>query len=1049
MESSACTSGADSDQNSPTDTEDIAVGEFDTLYQRILENAGSSIKGRPEQVERYNKRITELENTVACLKKTIEEKDAELSRAACNAAQLASAREEDDNQKRNLMAENTSLRGQIQRLAEDIEIQKAEYDDLFEKCRGREREVVESCAAESKLHHRIRELEYDLSSAQVDLNEKNNLLKQYTRDVTSLNAELCEQKKKCGKITHDLMQTSSELQKANDYIAELRAHSCPPKPQSAPSRGSWNKSQPIPVSDCSSRQKNPDCAMNQNCGCGDSEVAVLREKIKNQKDLQVALAGEVAEKHDAIISLKEQITDLDNKLRQTEIQAHFRDDIIRELRKEVKLGRAKESLAEMLGLKEGPRVQMKSRIDRLSSELEEKRSEIARLNDLIDNSSLMNLENQVKTLTLDLEARDKKMLAMCDKLDYIRSYVNQLKCEEQLSIKCGLEALLTELNDDAEKNREVRRNVSISLDREPNDGVIIINHRSHSLPDAALQRQVQNFKDSKFNPQTYLHGAHRSVKFDFEDISRLKQLGPNLENSQMNLSRGWNNIRKFNTDVHRACLQELDSIIECMNADRESLLSICTNFGNVTDRLLSVDQDSRPDEFQFLTVQNCLKSILEKFDSNFDCHSSDEKLLKAKAKIFHHLESNILIALSQLEKVKNHCFHERKLIQSIDLNGLQRHQQQLVIIAKNKTHYIKQLSSVKSDEESFFDFLSEFESNFLQHQTTSNIVKSELEILATQMEKNKEFPSESFVSRCTSTDDLQLCDSIEKSFEPVQVLENVLKQVDSSKLLEIMDHDAQMSELFSPSAPLTLQPSDSSFGHDGVQSDTQRSPAGLEGRGIHLQQIATVLCNEVTQFLEQVMQQDEKIFDYGKSSFALHQALELTQNEMYEFSKNAETSEREMVEALWLKKKQSISALQAALLKNIAALIIDAKKFQKDNELILNSFASQLQSYKEKVLEFEDNAKEFEKLKALLAEKESELAILAEKLRVQQNDIAVLNYQLVQQAEENYNMKTDYQRSMEELQAKVIKLQSMQYEEKAPSDSSRIGCWNSLIKRLF
>lgn len=32
--------------------------------------------------------------------------------------------------------------------------------------------------------------------------------------------------------------------------------------------------------------------------------------------------------------------------------------------------------------------------------------------------------------------------------------------------------------------------------------------------------------------------------------------------------------------------------------------------------------------------------------------------LKAKAKIFHHLESNILIALSQLEKVKNHCFHE-------------------------------------------------------------------------------------------------------------------------------------------------------------------------------------------------------------------------------------------------------------------------------------------------------------------------------------------------------------------------------------------------------
>lgn len=93
----------------------------------------------------------------------------------------------------------------------------------------------------------------------------------------------------------------------------------------------------------------------------------------------------------------------------------------------------------MLGLKGGPRAQMKAKIDHLHSELEEREIEISRLESKLEASRLPMLEAKLTKLEMELVDRERSVLALCDKLDYVRRYLNKLRAsEEDISVKVFL-----------------------------------------------------------------------------------------------------------------------------------------------------------------------------------------------------------------------------------------------------------------------------------------------------------------------------------------------------------------------------------------------------------------------------------------------------------------------------------------------------------------------------------------------------------------------------------------------------------------------------------
>ncbi|PSN47541.1 hypothetical protein C0J52_08391 [Blattella germanica] len=67
----------------------------------------------------------------------------------------------------------------------------------------------------------------------------------------------------------------------------------------------------------------------------------VNEMDKAAKDMREALTAEVADKHDRILALRREIQLLEERCHQADMQTHFKDNIIKEMRKDLKTAKAK------------------------------------------------------------------------------------------------------------------------------------------------------------------------------------------------------------------------------------------------------------------------------------------------------------------------------------------------------------------------------------------------------------------------------------------------------------------------------------------------------------------------------------------------------------------------------------------------------------------------------------------------------------------------------------------------------------------------------------
>ncbi|KAL1123735.1 hypothetical protein AAG570_001508 [Ranatra chinensis] len=547
-------------------------------------------------------RLTQMESEVACLRRTLSQKELVLEQYTC----------------------------QISELRQQVERKECELEEV-----------------RSSRCSRLSEMELDLRRLQEVLYEKECQLEKCTQQISEL--QQCIEAR---------IQVEEELKLRTEEVRELSLES----------------------------EKLQD-AVNS----GELEVQDLHRTLaqlqRASRDVQSALTAEVAEKHDAVVALRREAAQLEEQLRQSEMQTHFKDDIIKQLRKEVKLARAKlskglgngvvycggrgdcyddgklspvvtvkwsstsmakmpshrtrmktskaqrknepdssgtdnevhESLAEIFGLKECPRIQMKEKIERLNAELEDRQMVIAELEHRLEATRTQELEDRINKLNRQLMSRERDIVALCNKMDYVRRYVKRLRDDEELSVKCGLEALLHELNEDSEWNKETRRSVTSMCSDMADSSVIVINRvpaRSLSLPDSSIK------KHNEWNLRTWSEPSVMSSQqgvLDFvpdkcEDAAKLRELQRNLDDSSAKLSKMWKDIKLLSLDIsNNTIYNDLEEFKDETKLDHETLAQINVEIQNIVNTLdpQSPQNDGVSKEYLLGCLENNLADLME------------------------------------------------------------------------------------------------------------------------------------------------------------------------------------------------------------------------------------------------------------------------------------------------------------------------------------------------------------------------------------------------------------------------------------------------------
>ncbi|XP_014294005.1 putative leucine-rich repeat-containing protein DDB_G0290503 isoform X4 [Halyomorpha halys] len=514
----------------------------------------------------------------------------------------------------------------------------------------------------------------------------------------------------------------------------------------------------------------------------ENDIDSLKFKLK---DVQEALTAEIADKHDEIRRLKDDIKELEEKLLHSDKQTQFKDDIIKELRKEVKVGRAKESLAEMLGLKGTPRAAMKSRIDHLTLQLEEMRTHVLSLEERLAECNLP----AVISLRSRLNNAEGSLLAMCNKMDYVRRYLENLKGDEELSMKCGLQALLSELRDDVEWNRQTRRNLSL----DEGTSVIVISHRSHSLPDNSLHRSILKAKSDSAvaitNKQSSLYSQHSLESFQEcrEYIQVINDLISNFEDTRKKVSLLWNEFQDYTKGNGDNLLVTLNEVLFSFESSKEKIGDIIGNIETV--------EESKVNSFGYNL--ECLKeNILEISDTLSKAYlfsdSSETNLIMeaGDARVKKILSTAINDSLSIIQTIENLKISSQ-VTDKDELTPFENKHSSVISLIKplcdEKANFMKKLAALKKQQMEFSQKLiqkiKDFEEGFSSYNSSSEGLRKETKklfaiILAKEKQIQKQFDE---------IDNLKMALSSSKYVEEASEEIDSLRKVVTNKDMQLVE----------------------------------------------------------------------------------------------------------------------------------------------------------------------------------------------------------------------------------------------------------------------
>lgn len=884
--------------------------------------------------------------------------------------------------------------------------------------------------------------------------EKDCILEQYHQEINCLKNEMSQAEDQDSKIyeLEDSLKYYEQCLKQKDLMLEkLKAHikqlrQCLSQLQCQQDRGKISRSssseENYNVGEVSGYNsfRNDDAIM----AGGDSKlVEELRKKLVNEKDMQIALTAEVAEKHDALMRMKDHLKELEEQLRQSDMQTHFKDDIIRQLRKEVKLGRAKESLAEMLGLKGGPRAQMKAKIDHLHSELEEREIEISRLEGKLEASRLPMVEAKLTKLEMELVDRERSILALCDKLDYVRRYLSKLKgSEEDISVKCGLEALLIELSEDVEWTRETRRNISLPLADDPNESIIIISHRSHSLPDTTLQKQVQSFKATSesavfYDCENQENGEALNLK---EQISTLEC---NLSETLIQLNSMWESMKECeleNGDSTYRLTKEVQSSIE---KEHNQLLQVNNEMQYITCQINELTSLGVNNDYLLHCIEKCLVeslNMLSKQKSLWGIPESSSGSLNDDTNFPHNLKyikcTEVILgdSVSLLQQLKRKLLSWDESTSKININKTNEINNTVNNLISNRQNVLDKLClvNVSQDEISkkIFKKFSDFDNTFGIHQ---NIVKGLKYFL-------NHFIFNDIISKNSKQDILALQIYEEANKVPLKDLKHTLVDVSSS--------DINLKKIRS------LRKNRLSRSSPSIGEEYQNDVLGnVHMKIAHLQQIALALNKEIKSYLKEVLLREDKTREFVCESQDLNKTLSNLNKELCASEKvlvenrislsvpslqstlrqaqtevelllckvDDVTNYKDMYDMNRSKMEQEIQELQKNMF-TVVSDIMDAIKVSQDyDNNLLNSYRTKIQSYREKVEQLEKHLTTSIDQNEMEEKDEEEDLIckLTDKIEKYQSEVEKLKNSINIVKKDKETVEMENQQVMEELQAKI------------------------------